>query len=87
MRDDLRNRLLGLKRSELAAVMAGRNQPQPLAALLFRSVGPHMVCVRQHDEDRTACMQGARYHLLQYHNICVVLQPLEVCVCVWEGGA
>lgn len=38
MRDDLRSRLLGLKRTELAAVMAGRQAPQPLAAVLFRCV-------------------------------------------------
>lgn len=36
MRDDLRRRLLGLKRAELGAVMAGRPAPQPLAAMLFR---------------------------------------------------
>jgi hypothetical protein len=36
MRDDLRSRLLGLKRQELAAVMAGRTLTQPLAAMLFR---------------------------------------------------
>jgi len=36
MRDDLDNRLTALKRSELAAVMAGRKLPQPLAAMMFR---------------------------------------------------
>jgi hypothetical protein len=36
MRDDLRSRLLGVKRAELAAVMSGRQLPQPLAAMLFR---------------------------------------------------
>lgn len=37
MADDLQERLLGLKRAQLGAVLAGRSSsPPPLATLLFR---------------------------------------------------
>lgn len=36
IRDDLSNKLLALKRAELAGVLSGNKQPPPLGAMLFR---------------------------------------------------